>query len=395
MERDYPRYKVPALDEKPSSAPMSETTPWGISRIYENNGVPRVPRTNYFPNIIVRPMCVIDDGYDLLHSDLRNAVNAGNNANDITTSCGKHGSHVAGTVGAIGGNEKGVIGVFPNLPGMKFVKVFGTLSCNFVYSSDLIGAAQDCRDSGAKIIHMSLGSSAYSSVEADAFQSLTDNDGMLLIAGAGNNGDDSFLYPASYDSVMSVAATNATNKRASFSQYNGKIEIAGPGVDILSTVPFDKYEELSGTSMASSHVAGAAVVLWNKHPTRTNAQIRNALNKGAVDLGVPGKDDEFGNGLLNYWNSDKLLADCSETEYDAEDPMKTIVGVLTANKLVYSNCGMLQNFKNYKSSSSVCTRDRSEALLSSPDVCALDPASEALLLSQLLTANVLVETLMQ
>ena len=163
---------------------------------------------------------------------------------------------------------------------------------------------------------MSLGGGGPAEFERNAFQAFFD-DGILSIAAAMNAGDDSYSYPASYESIMSVAATDSDNARASFSQYNDAVDIAAPGADILSTVgpPSDTgvgppgYEAYYGTSMATPHVSGLAMVLWNKHPSYTNADIRTALEEGAQDLGAPGIDNEFGHGLANYQGAGtRLLA---------------------------------------------------------------------------------------
>merc|ERR1712045_626595 len=160
---------------------------------------------------------------------------------------------------------------------------------------------------GAKIVTMSLGSYSYSSFEEEAFQELYDQ-GMLHIAAAGNGAGSFCSYPACYDSVMSVAATDSDNAVAYFSQYNDQTEIAAPGVSVESTIPGDDYDFYSGTSMATPHVSGVALVLWSKAPAATNAQIRAALTDGAIDLGDPGYDIYYGHGLLNYWNSyDELV----------------------------------------------------------------------------------------
>ena len=135
-------------------------------------------------------------------------------------------------------NDFGVKGVFPGASVM-IVKVFNGSDCGWTYSSSLIKAADYCIDSGASVISMSLGGPDYSSAENSAFQAYK-NKGVLSVAAAGNGGSSSYSYPASYTSVVSVGATDQNNNIASFSQFNAEVDIAAPGVGILSTVLTDK-----------------------------------------------------------------------------------------------------------------------------------------------------------
>ena len=107
----------------------------------------------------------------------------------------------------------------------------------FVYSSALIDAAERCRDAGAKIISMSIGGDYPLAEEEEIFSDLFHNYGILSVASAGNYGDSSHTYPASYDDVLSVGAVNRLKERASFSQYNDKVDLVAPGFDVWSTLP--------------------------------------------------------------------------------------------------------------------------------------------------------------
>ena len=147
------------------------------------------------------------------------------------------------------------------------------------------------------------------SVDEEAFNDLFFNRGVLSIASAGNGVSNVYNYPASYDSVMSVAAIDINNAHAYFSNTNDQVEIAAPGVNVLSTGgPSGDYLTLHGTSMAAPHVAGVALVLRNKFPDKSPQEIRSALTQGAIDLGEPGYDIKFGFGLVNYWNSEEILS---------------------------------------------------------------------------------------
>ena len=111
-------------------------------------------------------------------------------------------------------------------------------------------------------------------------------------------GSTTLEYPASYPHVISVGAVDEDEDYAIFSNYNYQVELVGPGVSILSTLPDDKYGSLSGTSMATPHVAGAAALVWSYFPECSNHQIRNILALTAKDVGSSGCDDKTGFGLV-------------------------------------------------------------------------------------------------
>jgi subtilisin family serine protease len=99
--------------------------------------------------------------------------------------------------------------------------------------------------------------------------------------------------------VISVAATDANDNRASFSTFNADVEIAAPGVSVLATYNDGGYRAISGTSMSTPHVSGLAALLRGQNPTWTNTQVRNRMNACSDDLGAAGRDDSFGNGRIN------------------------------------------------------------------------------------------------
>lgn len=256
-----------------------------------------------------KKICVIDSGLELPHEDMgtQNGTITGTNNSGTGNwydEGGPHGTHVAGTIAALN-NGLGVRGVIGSDPNMHIVKVFN--SSGWGYSSSLVAAIETCADNGADVVNMSLGGSGSSQTEANAMQNLY-NQGVLLIAAAGNDGSsytstDALSYPASYNAVVSVAAVDSNKALASFSQKNSQVEIAGPGVNVLSTYPEGtgsqgNYGSMSGTSMASPHVAGVAALIWSHHPSCSAAQIRGALNESAQDLGTSGRDVRFGYGLV-------------------------------------------------------------------------------------------------
>ncbi|UOF17503.1 S8 family serine peptidase [Lysobacter capsici] len=379
-------------------------------------------------------VCVIDSGINSTHEDFAGVALTGYPTGWNTDTC-SHGTHVAGTIAAAN-NATGVVGVSPGKVSLHIIKIFGSNGyngsghgqCSWTYSSTLVDAAQRCASAGAKVINMSLGGANSSTTERNAFQTLANN-GVLSIAAAGNDGNATLSYPASYPSVVSVAAVDQNNVKASFSQFNAEVELAGPGVDTLSTTPLandplvignsqfaanpiagsrqttasagwvngglctassstwrnkvvlcqrgtntfnDKvtrvktggglamvvynnvdgplsaaffntatppqpvtstlpavgiskadgetiiaslagqtatvdatpslsnvaYENKSGTSMATPHVAGAAAVVWSSKPTATAQQVLEALETSALDIDAAGRDNNTGWGLV-------------------------------------------------------------------------------------------------
>uniref|UniRef100_A0A7S3QG82 subtilisin n=1 Tax=Chaetoceros debilis TaxID=122233 RepID=A0A7S3QG82_9STRA len=266
-----------------------------------------------------RKVCIIDTGYDITHPDLTSDLTivtgygGGYSAGPTPWSYdgNGHGTHVAGTIAAIGGNGKGVVGVNRNGElKLHIVKVFGD-NGKWAWGSNLLAAVEICVDVGANIINMSLGGGGFSQTECNTYERIFKENDVLTIAAAGNLGNTAYSYPASYEYVMSVAATDVNNQIASFSQHNNQVDIAAPGKYILSTSPSNvsstMYRELSGTSMATPHVSGVAALVWSRDTTKSAAEIRRALEESAEDLGDPGRDNYYGNGLVRADRANALL----------------------------------------------------------------------------------------
>jgi subtilisin family serine protease len=204
-----------------------------------------------------------------------------------------HGTHVAGTIGAMGGNNVGVAGVSWNveLVGLKFLDASGSGStANAVKALDYFTAASKVAISGENFVatNNSWGGGGASTALQDAITRSAQSD-ILFIAAAGNsasNNDVTANYPsnynttatAGYDSVIAVASLTSSGALSSFSSYGAtQVDLAAPGSSIYSTLPGNSYGTLSGTSMATPHVSGAVALYASANPNATAAEIRTAL----------------------------------------------------------------------------------------------------------------------
>jgi hypothetical protein len=173
-------------------------------------------------------VCVLDTGLRRNHNDFNQDNLSGYNGDEAVTPWSNdgdgHGTHVTGTI-ASEDNSRGVVGVAPEVE-IYTVRVFDN---NGVWGSDIVAAAEACQDAGANIISMSLGGPGSSTLERLTFESLYE-DGIIAVAAAGNSGGTDFLYPASYDVVLSVAAVDSNRNLASFSTRNNRVDIAAPGM---------------------------------------------------------------------------------------------------------------------------------------------------------------------
>ena len=290
---------VSYVEEDGTVQAIDATIPWGIRQI----GADSVHAYNQGSGVKV---AIIDTGIDLNQTDLKVA---GNVTFVAGTSSGQddngHGTHVAGTVAALG-NGTGVVGVAPGAA-LYAVKVLDRNGSGSI--SGVVSGIQWAVTNKMQVINMSLGTSSdYTTLHTacDAAYAA----GIVIVAAAGNSGNSygtgvNVLYPAAYDSVIAVAATDSTNSRASFSSTGPKVELAAPGVNVLSTCLGGSYCTMSGTSMASPHVAGvAALVIASGIVKDTDGkdgiadEVRQRLDSTAEDLGAAGRDSLYGYGLV-------------------------------------------------------------------------------------------------
>ncbi len=293
--------QVKAVELNAEVQKYGQTTPWGIPHVQATTA-----NANGYTGKGVK-VAVLDTGIDKSHEDLN--VRGGHSvftdaANlDPFYDGDGHGTHVAGTIAGLN-NTLGVIGVAYD------VELYAVKVLNNAGSGSFAGIAQGIEwavNNGMDIVNMSLGGSSSSTI-LENMCNVANNAGVLLVAAAGNEGrvngkGDTVGYPAKYASVMAVAAVNQSNQRASFSSTGSAVEIAAPGVSILSAAPGNNYASMNGTSMACPHVAGVAALVKGANPNLTNVQIRQILNNTALNLGTP---NHFGNGLVRAVNAINL-----------------------------------------------------------------------------------------
>ncbi len=429
-------------------------------------------------------LCIIDSGIDGQHPDFNHDRISGRD--DSRSGAWNqddhgHGTHVAGTIAALA-NGQGLQGLLPNGQ-LELIIVRAFNASGWAYSSDLVAAARSCVDQGANIINMSLGGNLPSTLERLAFAELAEQ-GILLVAAAGNDGLSTPKYPASYDSVISVAAVDQQAQRASFSQFNAQVELSAPGVGIWSTALTGRGQQLGaglvwqgqsitawpmqgskslaltaplancglglelcaaeqriclmhrgensfadkarncqasgglglivinnseqpilghlggyqaeipvwavsqsqgldlaaatesalsirtaeggfdflqdqGTSMAAPHVSGAAALIWSHFPECHGQDIRAALAASTTDLGNPGRNAEYGHGLVNAAAAMELLASqgCQRQYWVGDQllPDNTLVAAPPSENLV------LPKLDNDRSSEQIAHENRQRA----------------------------------
>lgn len=295
---EEPVFRLPPFTVQQTFVTMAETQDWGL-RLF---GIPALWAKGRGEGVKV---AVLDTGAALDHPDLRDQIE---DAADFTRSktgasdTNGHGTHCCGVIAAAE-NGTGVVGVAPKAR-LLVGKVLGDSG-----SGGVSGIARGLRwaaDRGAHVISMSLGSAKPSPTLRAACRYATSK-GALLVAAAGNEGpyDNTVGYPGGYPECLCVAAVDQAKRIAKFSSRGSQVDVAAPGVDVLSCYPPKGYAKLSGTSMATPFVAGVVALIvgrqiaTGKKAITTVAELKAAVKKTAVDAGSPGFDTAFGWGLIN------------------------------------------------------------------------------------------------
>jgi subtilisin family serine protease len=264
----------------------AQTLPWGIDKI--DADVSSTQAGNGSGVVTNARVYVIDTGVDTNHPDL-NVVSFVNFAKGQNTDCNGHGTHVAGTIAAKD-DAQGVVGVAPGAPiyAVKVLKCSGSGSWSMVIS----GINWVTANHGANAVaNMSLGGGASQAVD-DAVRNSAAS-GVFYAVSAGNSGanacSQSPARAGTTNGIATVAATDSSDREASWSNYGSCVDIWAPGVSVFSTYAGGGYNTLSGTSMASPHVAGGGALYLSTH-SATPSGIESALKAAAVNTGNRSKD---------------------------------------------------------------------------------------------------------
>jgi len=288
-------------------------------------------------------VAVLDTGVDAAHPDLVGALLSGTTyvsqpssecVPETTRDDNGHGTHVSGIVGANGNDGRGVAGV---AFGVRVLPV-KALDCTGVGSlSDVAQAITWAVDRGARIVNLSLGSPFDSATLRSAI-AFASSRNVLVVAAVGNCGGtlerctslNQIDYPAAYEEVVAVGATDTDDSLAAFSTRNATVGVVAPGRRIVSTTPtYPVYLSqrqsnpvtlmhgvVSGTSQAAPFVAGLAALIWSQEPALSAPQVAQRLRSTADDLGAPGRDDSFGAGRINALRAVTSTADVYAATYD-------------------------------------------------------------------------------
>lgn len=305
-------------------------------------------------------------GYDFISSSTaaRDGGGIDNNPDDpgdssIAGQSSWHGTHVAGTVAGASNNSAGIAGVnwTTKIMPLRVLGTGGGTSFDIMqavrYAARLSNASGTLPAQRADVMNLSLGGPSASQSEQDTYTAAR-NEGVIIIAAAGNDNSSQLFYPASYNGVVSVSAVDLRKEKAPYSNFGTAVDIAAPGGDtsvdrngdgyadgVLSAVANDSsgtrqpaFAFYQGTSMASPHVAGVAALMVAVRKaassTLTPAEFDNFISGGTIvnDLGAAGRDDIFGYGLIDAFKAVQAASGTAPTSLIAT-PTSLNFGTLT------------------------------------------------------------------
>lgn len=264
-------------------------------------------------NVII---AVIDTGVDYNHQDLKNNIlsrgnedwnfASGSSSDPMDTDI--HGTHVAGTTAAVD-NQIGVIGVAPKCSIMPIrINLTSGMNANRADAINYVAAQARSKRYNRYVINCSWRMSGHHSGVYLAIRNAVLNSNVVVVFAAGNanrNINTTPQYPAVYSEVISVAATDQKDKKASFSNYGQKVDVSAPGVNIYSTTPNGSYTYLDGTSMASPHVAGLAALIWSKNSSLSNTKVRELIETTTDNIDAKNSSfiGKLGTGRINAYKA--------------------------------------------------------------------------------------------
>jgi len=291
-------------------------------------------------------VAVVDNAIQTNHEDLAANMVAGKDMSSLNdfdpnppNASFSHGTHVAGIVAAVNNNAVGIASASNNK--IKIMPIKATPdngNPNGIYFG--FEGITWAVDNGAKIINLSWGGAGFSQAEQEVIDHAF-NQGVLVVAAAGNDNSEELNYPASYNHVISVASLDSTDIRSSFSSFGNKIDISAPGRGILSTLPFNIYGSFGGTSMATPLVASCLGYIWSSFPNMNIGELENLIKNTSdnINLQNPLLNGKLGSGRINLLNAvackslgiDTLTLKISPSRYFCEGDTVTISTTLVAD----------------------------------------------------------------
>jgi len=258
-------------------------------------------------------VCIVDSGYEANHTGLPQYVTGSDDESWNTDEHGD-GTRIAGIIAGVGDSR----GIIDNDYGGNFELVVVKALADGTGSWDsVIQGVEDCVSLGATVISTSFvfGATGNCQIAREVFQELYDENDVIFVGMAGDFGDQlvyatTYNYPASFESVISVAAVDGNEAYAEFSTYNDQVELLAPGMNVRTTTIGGSYDSYNGTSVAVPHVAGVAGLLRMFFPQCANYQIRNVLAATAKQPeDLPCCTDYYGHGIVKAKDAYELLAE--------------------------------------------------------------------------------------
>ncbi|WP_282020316.1 S8 family peptidase [Planomicrobium okeanokoites] len=313
---------VKNIPEGPIFKAAAQQPSWG----YQHIKAPSALKLGYTGKGV--KIAVIDSGINSKHPDLSVAGGASmiDNTSPFTDGAG-HGTHVAGVIAALN-NTIGVVGAAPDAE-IYSVKVLASSGAGTL--EDVLEGIQWAIDQDMDIINLSL-TTDFNIPELEALLKKANELGIIVVAAAGNieivdtrgnyvQNTADVLYPARYPSVIAVGSTDTNNRLSGFSYRGPSVEIVAPGQGIYSTFStiatsgHDDYKSSEGTSVSTPFVSAVFAQYKEAYPHLTNAQLRASVKRAVIDLGVKGKDNLYGHGLVQSLQSKVALFPDLRTDY--------------------------------------------------------------------------------
>jgi len=252
-------------------------------------------------------VAIIDTGIDITHDEFIGRISSiSYNASTLQVGINEviddhgHGTMVAGIIGAIKDNSKGIAGITSNVQ-LMVIKANANGE-DFFQDSAMIEGIYYAVDHGADIINLSLGNT-YANPQTEAALIYAESKGVIVVAASGNDGLEEDFYPAAFPTTISVSAIDSTELIAEYSNFGETIDVSAPGTDIITTVLNNGYASVSGTSFAAPQVAGVLALMLSYYPSMSSDELIQRLFYSSMDQGDIGKDIYYGHGIVNTYNS--------------------------------------------------------------------------------------------